>query len=766
MTSQTVVHTVLVTGANSFYAAAIMNELVKRGVFIHGAVRNESARGPLEARYGPNIKVFIVPDITTPSAFNEAVRGCDAVFHVASPLKYHFSDARTEVLDPSIQGALSALQAATTEPKVKRVIYTSSVASMLHPLHESGFLRPGYTYTEADWNPLTYEQASPLKAFGPVYTASKALAERAAWDFMNSETRTFDLVCINPTHTLGSYHQYLPSRSAMNFTNSDLAKLMDGEESDVPPTPMPWVVNIKEVVQAHINSFYKPEANGRYIVANHAFDFQMVIDVMYDQFGDSEWIKNVPRGTPGKKMVGDHFVLDNTRSREELGVVFASPLLVGLCIYMATLYHYFSEKGRVGGPWTHSTRDSVRVSEVWEHRDGRAQRYSSQSMVLSESNVKKWLETPDGHDTSSCTGDGSSVRRLRIVWIPRLVQNRMFDVSEAIFKVVHDITELALAQKYCETTSAGIGTVPNLSKTRILQHFSYQPKISLVWTADVKCQLTTMICSADEPKLSILEGLINQEFAQRVAGHPLAGALFSMVLFTQEIQDTQEAIKQQVRHVEVRTGHHDWKSRVEKPALGDLVALAAKMSGCETRIGSCLRKQSVLNEMIAFFEKDSGDIGISEKDDEIPHELLALVLESVAILKRRAAAQEIDTTFIQRRVRTQIDAIYHLVQENDAWSANEMARDCKLLAMASQHDSASMKCIAVVTMFFLPGRVDQSHASYLVLAPKDHYFPGSNTAHHVGDFWNLGILDSDASRQGKEKDHFGTDTAASGSFGG
>lgn len=41
--------------------------------------------------------------------------------------------------------------------------------------------------------------------------------------------------------------------------------------------------------------------------------------------------------------------------------------------------------------------------------------------------------------------------------------------------------------------------------------------------------------------------------------------------------------------------------------------------------------------------------------------------------------------------------------QNDALAAQEMAGDCRLIAAASQHDSASMKCIALVTMFFLPG---------------------------------------------------------------
>ncbi|GES64666.1 cinnamoyl-CoA reductase [Aspergillus terreus] len=315
-------NTVLVTGANSFYAAAIMEKLAKKGVVIHATVRSEAAKPPLEVRFGSSIKVFIVPDITAPTAFQEAIVGCDAVFHIASPFRYKFTDAKHDVLEPAIQGALSALKAAATEASVRRVVFTSSVAACINPVHPTGFHRPGYVYTEADWNPLSFEEAATYKAFPPVYTASKALAEKAAWEFMEAEPRSFDLVCINPCHTWGTYKQDVSSPEKMNATNSDLARLMDGVEPDLPPTIMPWMTDIDEVAQAHVNALYNQSASGRYIIANSPFDFQQVVDLMHLHFADSDWIKNIPRGNPGKRSVGSHFILDNRRSREELGVVY------------------------------------------------------------------------------------------------------------------------------------------------------------------------------------------------------------------------------------------------------------------------------------------------------------------------------------------------------------------------------------------------------------------------------------------------------------
>lgn len=267
--------------------------------------------------------MFTAPDLTTPDAFREAIAGCDAVFHVASPFRYNFSDAAAEVLDPAIRCAVAALQAAAGEPTVRRVVFTSSVAACLDLLHPTGFHGPGYTYTEVDWNPVSYDPAPGLAAFPPVYTASKGLTEKAAWEFMAAagEKRHFDLVCINPCYTWGKYGRHVARAAEMNATNSDLARLVDGEEGEeVPRTIMPWMSDISEVAQAHVNALYRPEASGRYIIANDEYDFQQVVDLLHDRFRDSDWIQNVPRGTARKKALESHFMLDNTRSKTELGV--------------------------------------------------------------------------------------------------------------------------------------------------------------------------------------------------------------------------------------------------------------------------------------------------------------------------------------------------------------------------------------------------------------------------------------------------------------
>jgi nucleoside-diphosphate-sugar epimerase len=58
-------------------------------------------------------------------------------------------------------------------------------------------LRPGYVYTEKDWNPITLEQALENSTYG--YYASKTFAEKAAWDFVKEETPNFELTTVRVT---------------------------------------------------------------------------------------------------------------------------------------------------------------------------------------------------------------------------------------------------------------------------------------------------------------------------------------------------------------------------------------------------------------------------------------------------------------------------------------------------------------------------------------------------------------------------------------
>ena len=103
---------------------------------------------------------------------------------MASPFILNATDYKKDLFDPAVNGTTSMMKAVKAfAPNVKRVVITSSFASVVDT---SKGLRPGYTNTEADWNPMTLEEASKSDPSN-AYLVSKTLAERSGWDFIENE---------------------------------------------------------------------------------------------------------------------------------------------------------------------------------------------------------------------------------------------------------------------------------------------------------------------------------------------------------------------------------------------------------------------------------------------------------------------------------------------------------------------------------------------------------------------------------------------------
>lgn len=131
-----------------------------------------------------------------------ALSGAKYVIHQASPLNFAGGDPVKDMYDPAIKGVTSMVESVHKVPAVKKLVFTSSFAAVA-----SG-KKDGQEVTEADWNPVTYEQALELakttvsgQSSGMlIYAASKALAERALWKSAgDASKRHFSVTSINPS---------------------------------------------------------------------------------------------------------------------------------------------------------------------------------------------------------------------------------------------------------------------------------------------------------------------------------------------------------------------------------------------------------------------------------------------------------------------------------------------------------------------------------------------------------------------------------------
>jgi nucleoside-diphosphate-sugar epimerase len=228
---------ILVTGANGFIAAHCISRLLLSGFTVVGTVRSEAkAQSVLKIHSNhPSLSLVIVPDVTQPGCFDSAIEGCDAVLHLAAPFGYAYKDFETELLIPSINGTLRICEGAQKEKRVKRVVLTSSFASVYDA---SKGLDPEKTYTEEDWCPLTYNDGKNAAVTPIAYRASKVLAEKTAWDFIAKNEVKWDLVTLCPGMVFGALLPgTIDSLKDLNTSNGIVWSLFDA--ANVPDTKAP-----------------------------------------------------------------------------------------------------------------------------------------------------------------------------------------------------------------------------------------------------------------------------------------------------------------------------------------------------------------------------------------------------------------------------------------------------------------------------------------------------------------------------------------------
>lgn len=262
----------VVTGASGFIASHVVAQLLAAGHRVRGTVRSlarEETYAHLRALPGAAERLELVEaELLEPSAFDELVRGARYVLHTASPYALDASDPQKDLVDPARRGTENVLEACAKAPSVSRVVVTSSMAAITDEPESDRVL------SEADWNEKSSLTRNP-------YYYSKTVAERAAWDFVETSARSFDLVTINPFMVIG------PSLSpALNTSNQLFADLLGGAYPGI--MRFTWgFVDVRDVARAHLLAATTPEASGRYLCAADTIAMRDVVELLREAgYGD------------------------------------------------------------------------------------------------------------------------------------------------------------------------------------------------------------------------------------------------------------------------------------------------------------------------------------------------------------------------------------------------------------------------------------------------------------------------------------------------
>jgi nucleoside-diphosphate-sugar epimerase len=265
---------VLVTGGSGYIGSWCILALLEAGHSVRTTVRSLSREPELRAmlRHGgaaPDAPVRVqTADLTKDVGWPEAVKGCDAVLHVASPTLTSVPRSDDEMVGPARDGVLRVLRAAR-DAGVRRVVLTSAIGAVAygHPERDTPF-------TEEDW--------TDVDAGIQPYQKSKTLAERAAWDFVRTQGDGLELATVNPTGVLGPVlgPDYSPSLGLVK-------RMLDGAM----PATLKFAtgyVDVRDVADLHLRAMTDPAAAGERFIATSGRSLWLreVAEILRERLGE------------------------------------------------------------------------------------------------------------------------------------------------------------------------------------------------------------------------------------------------------------------------------------------------------------------------------------------------------------------------------------------------------------------------------------------------------------------------------------------------
>src|SRR6187401_707391 len=248
--------TVLVTGGSGFLGSWCLVELLRRGYQVRTTVRDPS-RGPEiremlapEVEAGERLSVHVA-DLTDDAGWEDAIRGCDYVLHVASPFPPEQPDDPDDLIVPAREGTLRVLRT-SLDAGVKRVVVTSSVAAIR--LSDGAASRP---LDEGDWTDPDSPGLTP-------YIRSKTIAERAAWDLVRDRGDEDRLAVVNPGAIIGPV-----LHDDTSYSLQAVQRLLKGGPG-VPRLGFSFV-DVRDVADLEVRAMTSPEAGGQRFIAVTGF---------------------------------------------------------------------------------------------------------------------------------------------------------------------------------------------------------------------------------------------------------------------------------------------------------------------------------------------------------------------------------------------------------------------------------------------------------------------------------------------------------------
>jgi dihydroflavonol-4-reductase len=236
---------VFVTGGTGFVGAHLVRALLARGATVRCLVR--------PGRPPPPGAVPVEGELGDRATLGRALAGCKLLFHCAADYRLHVPDPAT-MYRTNIEGT-DAILAAAADAGVSRVVYTSSVATLVRPDHG---------------DPATEGSVTELEDMIGPYKRSKLLAERVAlaWN-----ARGLPVVIVNPSTPVGDLDvKPTPTgRLVVDFLNRRMPAYVDTGLN---------LIDVRDVAEGHLLAAERGQPGERYILGHRNMSLRQVLHAL------------------------------------------------------------------------------------------------------------------------------------------------------------------------------------------------------------------------------------------------------------------------------------------------------------------------------------------------------------------------------------------------------------------------------------------------------------------------------------------------------
>jgi dihydroflavonol-4-reductase len=280
-----------ITGATGFVGSHVARMAVEQGAELRLLTRRTSVTANL-----PDGAELVRGDLREPAKFAAALRGCDALIHVAADYRLWVPDP-AEMYKANVEGTRELLRLAR-EAGVRRVVYTSSVATM-------GFRKDA----------SAVDEETPVSEADMIghYKRSKWLAERVAIEAARAGQ---EVVLLNPTTPVGAMDvKPTPTgRIIVDFLNKKFPAYVDTGLN---------LVDVEEIARMHLAALERGRFGERYILGGENLTLKQILDKLAAMTGLPSPTMKVPHAVAMAFAFFDETVTGKMRGKEPRATVEA-----------------------------------------------------------------------------------------------------------------------------------------------------------------------------------------------------------------------------------------------------------------------------------------------------------------------------------------------------------------------------------------------------------------------------------------------------------